>query len=123
MIIVGNTDAHLKNWALLYRDGRTPSLAPVYDFHSLTVYQPYYYQPLALSLAEERMPSLVTLDHFCRLAEACNEDPARTTEEVRHTADRLRVAWHEEVRDEAVVRFDALASHYDRRLSASPLYV
>ncbi|SCL31614.1 serine/threonine-protein kinase HipA [Micromonospora inyonensis] len=41
MLIVGNTDAHLKNWAILYPDGRTPRLAPVYDFHSLTVYQPY----------------------------------------------------------------------------------
>ncbi|WP_341719697.1 type II toxin-antitoxin system HipA family toxin [Micromonospora sp. FIMYZ51] len=31
MIVVGNTDAHLKNWAIIYPDGRTPRLAPVYD--------------------------------------------------------------------------------------------
>lgn len=30
-ILMGNTDAHLKNWALAYLDGRTPSLAPAYD--------------------------------------------------------------------------------------------
>lgn len=30
-ILMGNTDAHLKNWALIYRDGQTPQLAPVYD--------------------------------------------------------------------------------------------
>ena len=30
-ILMGNTDAHLKNWALLYPDGRNPQLAPVYD--------------------------------------------------------------------------------------------
>ena len=30
-ILMGNTDAHLKNWALLYPDGRLPRLAPVYD--------------------------------------------------------------------------------------------
>ncbi len=29
--LMGNTDAHWKNWALLYPDGRTPSLAPIYD--------------------------------------------------------------------------------------------
>jgi serine/threonine-protein kinase HipA len=23
---------HLKNWSLLYRDGRTPTLAPGYDY-------------------------------------------------------------------------------------------
>ncbi len=30
-ILMGNTDAHLKNWALIYPDGVTPQLAPVYD--------------------------------------------------------------------------------------------
>jgi serine/threonine-protein kinase HipA len=30
-ILMGNCDAHLKNWGLLYTDGRTPRLAPLYD--------------------------------------------------------------------------------------------
>lgn len=30
-ILMGNTDAHLKNWALLYPDGVEPVLAPLYD--------------------------------------------------------------------------------------------
>ena len=30
-ILMGNTDAHLKNWALCYPDGRSPVLAPLYD--------------------------------------------------------------------------------------------
>ncbi|VVD77633.1 regulator [Pandoraea pneumonica] len=30
-ILLGNTDAHLKNWALIYPDAHTPQLAPVYD--------------------------------------------------------------------------------------------
>jgi len=30
-ILMGNTDAHLKNWALMYPDGREPHLAPLYD--------------------------------------------------------------------------------------------
>lgn len=30
-ILMGNTDAHLKNWALVYPDSRTPILSPVYD--------------------------------------------------------------------------------------------
>ena len=29
--LMGNTDAHLKNWALIYPNGRQPRLAPVYD--------------------------------------------------------------------------------------------
>ncbi len=30
-VLMGNTDAHLKNWALIYRDGVTPTLSPLYD--------------------------------------------------------------------------------------------
>lgn len=30
-VLMGNTDAHLKNWALLYPDARQPVLAPLYD--------------------------------------------------------------------------------------------
>ena len=30
-ILMGNTDAHLKNWALSYPDGIRPVLAPLYD--------------------------------------------------------------------------------------------
>lgn len=30
-ILMGNTDAHLKNWALMYPDGMTPQLSPLYD--------------------------------------------------------------------------------------------
>lgn len=30
-ILMGNTDAHLKNWAVTYKNGTTPELAPIYD--------------------------------------------------------------------------------------------
>ena len=30
-VLMGNVDAHLKNWALVYPDGITPRLAPLYD--------------------------------------------------------------------------------------------
>ena len=30
-ILLGNSDAHLKNWALIYEDGVRPALAPLYD--------------------------------------------------------------------------------------------
>jgi len=32
--LIGNGDAHLKNWAVIYPDRRTPSLAPAYDLVS-----------------------------------------------------------------------------------------
>jgi serine/threonine-protein kinase HipA len=35
---IGNADMHLKNWTLLYPDGRTPKLSPAYDLVSTIAY-------------------------------------------------------------------------------------
>ncbi len=37
-MLMGNTDAHLKNWALLYPDARNPQLAPLYDPVCITAF-------------------------------------------------------------------------------------
>jgi serine/threonine-protein kinase HipA len=37
-MIIGNGDMHLKNWSLVYPDGRTPKLAPAYDYVSTIPY-------------------------------------------------------------------------------------
>ncbi len=37
-ILLGNGDAHLKNWSLLYQDYMTPRLSPAYDIVSTAVY-------------------------------------------------------------------------------------
>jgi serine/threonine-protein kinase HipA len=86
MVVVGNTDAHLKNWALIYPDGRTP----MYDFHSLTVYSTYRYQGLALSLAGQKAPGQVDLENFKVLAQASGFDAQWTEEIVGEAVDDLR---------------------------------
>src|SRR5262249_52778821 len=40
VVLTGNGDMHLKNWSLLYRDGRTPTLSPAYDLVSTVPYIP-----------------------------------------------------------------------------------
>ena len=37
---IGNGDMHAKNWSVIYRDGRTATLAPAYDYLSTIVYLP-----------------------------------------------------------------------------------
>ena len=37
-VLIGNTDAHLKNWSLIYPDRRTAALAPAYDLVSTIPY-------------------------------------------------------------------------------------
>lgn len=36
--LIGNADMHVKNWSIIYPDGRTPALAPAYDFLSTIPY-------------------------------------------------------------------------------------
>lgn len=120
-VVVGNTDAHLKNWALWYPDGRTPRLAPVYDFHSLTVYNRFRYAPMALTLAGQQMPSLISDDDFRRLAENCGADPDSAVARVHKTLAALRTAWADGVGAEAVQRFPALAAHYEQRMAGLAL--
>jgi len=38
--LIGNGDAHLKNWSLIYRDPRIPTLAPAYDLVATFLYRP-----------------------------------------------------------------------------------
>ncbi|MET7399835.1 HipA domain-containing protein [Dactylosporangium sp. NPDC005572] len=121
MIVIGNTDAHLKNWALRYADGRTPGLAPVYDFHSLTIYSQYRYQPLSLSINGQKAPNGITLDDFRRMAERIGEDPEATARVVGDTVERMRAAWDDELLDEARGRFEPLARHYAERLRSLPI--
>ncbi|MDR7280189.1 HipA domain-containing protein [Catenuloplanes atrovinosus] len=121
LVVTGNTDGHLKNWALWYPDGVTPRLAPVYDFHSLSVYQRFRYQPLVLSLGGEQTPEYVTADHFRRLAESAGADPDRVGRRVTETIARLRQAWETDAHPEAKRLFPALADHYEQRLRRLPL--
>ncbi|MFY4719266.1 type II toxin-antitoxin system HipA family toxin [Streptomyces sp. LaBMicrA B280] len=39
-VIIGNGDAHLKNWSLIYRDRCLPTLSPAYDLVSTAPYAP-----------------------------------------------------------------------------------
>lgn len=38
-VMIGNGDAHLKNWSLIYPDRRIPTLSPAYDLVSTTQYR------------------------------------------------------------------------------------
>jgi serine/threonine-protein kinase HipA len=51
-VCTGNADMHLKNWALIYPDGRNARIAPMYDFVCTRMYYPN--GPLALTIGGER---------------------------------------------------------------------
>jgi serine/threonine-protein kinase HipA len=71
-VMIGNADMHLKNWSLLYPDGRHARLSPAYDFVSTLPYIPE--DKLALSFGGSRSLSEITRDLVRRLADGATAD-------------------------------------------------
>jgi serine/threonine-protein kinase HipA len=65
LLLCGNTDAHLKNWSLVYPDGRSARLSPAYDFVCVRQYLPQ--NELALPLAKEKRPERIGWEHLARI--------------------------------------------------------
>jgi serine/threonine-protein kinase HipA len=65
LLLSGNTDGHLKNWSLVYPDGRHARLSPAYDFVCVRQYLPT--DSMALPLAKERSPERIDWGHIRRV--------------------------------------------------------
>ncbi len=92
-IVTGNGDMHLKNWSLLYEDGRTPTLAPAYDLLSTI---PYISQDgLALKLSDSKDMKLISMEHFKKLVKKAGVPEHIVLQTVRDTLDATRTAWAE----------------------------
>lgn len=63
--LVGNADAHGKNYALLY-DGDTPNLAPLYDVVCTAAY-PRLAKKLAMAIGGRSVPDTIQLKHWLTL--------------------------------------------------------
>jgi serine/threonine-protein kinase HipA len=88
---IGNADMHLKNWSLLYRDGRTPTLAPGYDYVSTMRYLPE--RGLGLPLARTKDVSRLD-DGLLEKASVLAGAPRGLVKDVAHeTARSFNRAW------------------------------
>ncbi len=92
VIATGNNDAHLKNWSLLYLDGVTPSLSPVYD-QVCTIAFAGLDRDLALKLAGARTLGRVSVDSFRRLARKAGAAESHSVEVVMDALTKLRKSW------------------------------
>jgi len=92
VVASGNNDAHLKNWSIVYLDGVTPTLAPMYDQVS-TVAWPKFDQRLAFKLGGAAEFGRVDRVAFRKLAMKAGVDPGRTERLVSETLEGLRDAF------------------------------
>lgn len=94
MVASGNTDAHLKNWSIVYPDRIRAVLSPLYD-QVCTIAWPEMKPVLALKFAGSK--NLLQIDErsFGRLAEKAGEDSRQTVAIMRETLERLARVWPE----------------------------
>jgi serine/threonine-protein kinase HipA len=90
-VLIGNADMHLKNWSLLYPDGRTPVLSPAYDFVATLPYIPE--DNLALTFGGSRSLSEITLDQVRRFTDTARLPMNPVWAIVRETIERTAEAW------------------------------
>lgn len=90
-IVIGNADMHLKNWSLLYPDGRKPVLSPAYDFVSTTPYIPD--DTLALSFGGSKSLREITQDQVRRFAETARLPKKLVWDLVNETVQQTKRAW------------------------------
>ena len=86
--LVGNSDAHGKNFAMLYDPNGGPRLAPLYDIVSTAVYDVVTKMAMLVGRAEE--PTDVTEDDWHRLAIGAGVNAPLLIRETRTLATRAR---------------------------------
>lgn len=94
-VCVGNNDMHLKNWGLVYPDGRNPRLAPVYDY----VCTRYYYPAagLALTIGDDREFERIDRDALRRFARRAEISARRTVVLANEVVEAVRESWRDMV--------------------------
>ncbi|MFF9776219.1 type II toxin-antitoxin system HipA family toxin [Streptomyces sp. NPDC013978] len=100
-VAVGNGDAHLKNWSLLYADRRVPTLSPVYDLVSTVPYAPSDEpEDLGLKFGGSKRFQDVHLGTFKLLQARLDRHLGQTHEDLEavaaDTVERVRLLWPEQ---------------------------
>lgn len=90
-VLVGNGDAHLKNWAMFYEDGMNPALSPAYDIVPTVLYVDN--DNLGLNLNGSKRFDAVTAKSFDRLGDVTDYGAEAARNRAREAVDRGFAAW------------------------------
>lgn len=94
--VIGNGDAHLKNWSLIYTNPRRPVLSPAYDLVSTSIYSPTGRpEDLGLKFAKSRNFNSVTLDNFDRLERKINAPGLGLRDTAYEVIEKISSIWIE----------------------------
>ncbi|MEV6864617.1 HipA domain-containing protein [Streptosporangium subroseum] len=121
IVIMGNLDAHLKNWTLRYPDGVTARLSPAYDFVSVPSYDEFRAEELAFPVNGGKVAKLITLENFRSLARRARLESDQVTSVVKDTAAALIDTWPQIGAEPTIPSF--VAAHIEQRLRSLPLII
>lgn len=96
-VLMGNGDAHVKNWSLIYEDSRRPRLAPAYDLVPTIAYLTTD-QNIALNMGgirDFKGISLETFDRFLQRIGLLDRVRKDVIETVIDTGRNILVAWED----------------------------
>jgi serine/threonine-protein kinase HipA len=114
---IGNADMHLKNWTLLYKDGRTPKLSPAYDLVSTIAYLNDF--TMALSVSKEKDVRKFDRALLTRFAAKIPVPERLMTDAAMQTAERIATVWPQ-IREDLVMS-TAARERVTKRIQTFPL--
>ena len=92
--LIGNADMHLKNWSLIYKDGRTPTLSPAYDLLSTIPYIPD--ETMALKYSRTKKMAEFSKDELKHLAAKARISEKLVLDTAAETVARFKQVWSEQ---------------------------
>lgn len=90
--LIGNGDMHLKNWSLIYPDGRNARLSPAYDLVSTIPYIPD--DDMALTFASTKRFQAIDTAELCRFATASVIPEELVIETAQETVANFNACWN-----------------------------
>ena len=90
--LIGNGDAHGKNFSFLHEQGQS-RLAPLYDLVCTQAY-PHLDSQMAMKIGAERDPSKIGQKDWLKFFKEAQVGPARAIRRMRDLAERVQVAVH-----------------------------
>ncbi|MGH3869450.1 MAG: type II toxin-antitoxin system HipA family toxin [Pseudonocardiaceae bacterium] len=114
-VLVGNGDAHLKNWAFLYPDGKRPDLSPLYDVLPTVLF--IAEDDLGMNLRKSKRFEAVTLESFQAIGLRAKFGPDDTRRQVLSAVERILSNWSTLSEFLSVEKFSVL----NKRLNILPI--
>jgi len=92
--LIGNADMHLKNWSLIYPDGRNAVLSPAYDYVSTISYIRDY--KMALNYSRTKNMTELTTDELSHLAAKAKLPEKLVIDTALETVEKFNSVWKKE---------------------------